>query len=163
MYGPALQGNPKNNLAYVVGKDIALETRQQLTEVEETPFVMVRESDGYTFIPEQMMMGGKFLLNTHEGIISDGFYEMQLKDSVFHVFAYNYNRGESSRDFYSKSELEDALSSSAVSNFVVLDPELTAPGDVVKALQKESELWKLFIIFALLFLLVEVLILRLWK
>jgi len=34
---------------------------------------------------------------------------------------------------------------------------------VVKALQKENELWKLFIIFALLMLLAEVLMLRYWK
>ncbi len=163
MYGAALQGNPKKDLAYTVKKDIALETKQFKREESETPFILSKRNETYTFIPEQMRLGGKFLLNTHEGIASDGFYELMLHDSVYHVFSYNYNRLESEMYFLSIPELEESIKGSGIKHFSVIDTNQTNPADVVEAIQKDKEFWKLFIIFALLMLLVEVLILRFWK
>ncbi len=163
MYGTALQGQTSRRMAYVVGKDITLETKQGRNQVGEQPFRLVRRSDGYAIIPEQMIMGSKFLLNTHDGISENGFYNLQLQDSIYHVFAYNYNRSESDQQFLSPDELEDELQNSDVRQFIVVGDALESSGELAGILQKESDVWKLFIIFALLLLLAEVMILRFWK
>ncbi|MEJ2594322.1 MAG: BatA and WFA domain-containing protein [bacterium] len=163
MYGTALQGQTSRNLAYIVGKDITLETKQGRNQVGDLPYRLVRKSDGYTVIPEQMMMGSKFLLNTHDGITENGFYDLQLQDSIYHVFAYNYNRSESDQRFLTPEELEAELQQSGIRQFNVVGDTLETTGELAGILQKESDVWKLFIIFALLLLLAEIMILRFWK
>ena len=163
MYGTALQGNPAENHAYVVGRDIALEARQSRGVGDDIPYRMVRQPDGYTFIPEQLMMGGKFLLNTHDGILSSGFYDLRRKDSLYHVFAYNYNRAESYQEYLDPDAVDEALQKTGIRRFTVVESALQTSGEVEGMVQKESAVWKLFIIIALLMLLVEVLILRFWK
>ena len=163
MYGAALQGKPRQDLAFVTGKDIALETRQFVQKNSEQPFVLSKAAEDYSFIPEQLMLGGKFLINTHDGITSNGFYDLLFGDSVYHVFSYNYNRSESTLQFLSAQQIEDELLKTRLRNFSVPENELANPADIVKVLRKDKEIWKLFIIFALVMLLVEVLILRFWK
>jgi hypothetical protein len=163
MYGAALQGNPDRNLAYVVNKDIALETKQYIRSESDVPFVFSKQNEDYTFIPEQMMLGGKLSLNTHDGIIDDGYYELTYNDSIYHVFAYNFNRAESEMYFLRKDDLNDRLEKSGIANYSVTDLSTADPTELLDTLQPEEEFWKLFIIFALGMLLVEILILRFWK
>ena len=66
-------------------------------------------------------------------------------------------------EFISTDELVDLLKSSGIQNFKVIDTADSDGSDVAEALRKDREIWKLFIIFALLMLLVEVLLLRFWK
>ena len=65
--------------------------------------------------------------------------------------------------FLSKPELLESIEGSGIKHFSVIDANQTNPADVVDAIQKDKEFWKLFIVFALLMLLVEVMILRFWK
>jgi hypothetical protein len=65
--------------------------------------------------------------------------------------------------FYSTSGLDSLLKSSAVQNFAVLDGKINNVHEVINQQQKGAQIWKLFIIFALLMLLTEVMILRWWK
>ena len=163
MYGAAVQGTAGNRLAYSIGKDNVLGIDQpQVTEAEK-PFLLVSESNNYSFIPGQREQSGKLLLDVYDGIITDGFYDLVLDDTVYHVFAYNYDRDESQMMFLDNGDLNSLLPASGIRNFNVVDASLSNSAEVAKVLQKENRLWKLFIIFALLMLLAETLMLRLWK
>jgi len=65
-------------------------------------------------------------------------------------------------DFYSEKEIESEMVSLGVVNYKIVNTA-TSDGLGVSLHQKESDLWKLFIILALLMLLAEVLVLRFWK
>ena len=70
---------------------------------------------------------------------------------------------ESALDFLDRDQLTEVLVAGGIKNYQVMDVNKKAYSEVIDTMQKESELWKLFIIFALLMLLAEVLVLRLWR
>ena len=86
-----------------------------------------------------------------------------LSDKQEALLGLNYNREESVMDFYSLEELEEMLNKSKLSRFSVLEMQSNSQEKFINSLENESRLWLLFIIFALLFLLSETMVLRLWK
>ncbi len=163
MYGVALSGNATNKLFNTVGDDKLVDADIPSASMQESPFSIARLNGDYSFIPEQQFINGKLEMNMHDGIVSDGFYNLMLNDSVWQVYAFNYNRDESKMEFLSASELDEELSNTSLKNYRLINTSISGFSEVINALQKESELWKLFIIFALLMLLAEVLVLRFWK
>ncbi len=86
-----------------------------------------------------------------------------ISDSAIAVVAFNFNRDESEMHYFDINELTDQFEKSGLKNVTILnisDPKYT---EIINALQKESDLWKLFIIFALSVIFIEILILRFWK
>ena len=92
-----------------------------------------------------------------------GYYQCNANDSVYYVLAYNYSHKESAMEFYSPEMIDSMLRKSQVTNYKVERGEINNIKKVINDERKGSQLWKLFIIFALLMLLTEALILRLWK
>lgn len=163
MYGIATQQEVVKRMAYTIGRDRNLATEISALVLSDSPYLLQSTSDEYSFIPEQKVVSSKLVLDVHEGINQAGFYKLVLNDSVYHVFGFNFNRQESMMDFYTADELNDIRSQLNLKNCLVIEGAQKGYSEVLGSIQKESELWKLFIIFALLFLLAEVLILRLWK
>jgi len=163
MYGIAIQQRVQQEMAYTLGLDDRLETDITSAIQSETPFIIKDLVTAYSFIPEQKLIGGKLIINTHDGIPTAGFYHLQLNDIDYDVFAFNFNRNESVMEFVDPDDLEAEIEASGLTNFKIIEPIGGDYSKVAEAVQKEHELWKLFIIFALLMLLAEVLILRFWK
>ena len=80
-----------------------------------------------------------------------------------YVFAYNYDRAESQLEFYSEDELREQIESEGLRHIQVLSAGNAGYLEMLNTVEKENQLWKLFIIFALLMLLAETLVLRFWK
>ena len=126
-------------------------------------FLVKKYEEDYTFIPEQQIINGGLIVDMHDGIESDGFYELSLDNDPEHVFAFNFNRNESRLDFYTTDELIEQIESEALTHVKVLSTANPNYLELLNTVHKESQLWKLFIIFALLMLLSEILVLRFWK
>lgn len=164
MYGAAISDEIFDRLFYILKKDEILTADISSTSTGETPFRMQLASSNYSFIPEQQSNNGELrLLLKHDNLKTDGFYELVLNDSVWHVFAFNFDRNESQTDYYSPDEIRQKLRSSGLLNFTVLNSSDNTQTNVINSLQTASRLWMLFVIFALLMLLFEVLLLRFWK
>jgi hypothetical protein len=101
------------------------------------------------------------VLSLGTGIRTAGFYDLYLKqDSVQNVFAFNYNRNESNLNYMDEKGMavlgaksDNILKANATTNFV----------EMVGERSRGIVLWKWCIIAALLFLLAETLLIRLWK
>lgn len=109
--------------------------------------------EGNSFIPLQEKRGGTVSISTQQGLEKAGIYEVVLQDSIVGHVAYNYKRDES------------ILTKTALNA-----PEgISVSESVIGALNKVQEasslnlLYKWFVIFALLFLLGEMLILKVMK
>jgi len=164
MYGVAIEGDAYTELFNIIGKNekITLNSINSLPSNDQAYLVKKYEED-YTFIPEQQIVNGGLIIDMHDGIESDGFYELNLDNDVEHVFAFNFNRDESYLDFYSADELNEQIESEALTYVKVLSIANAGYLELLNTVHKESQLWKLFIIFALLMLLSEILVLRFWK
>ena len=77
--------------------------------------------------------------------------------------AFNYNRRESDLRFFSEAELEEKIADKANSGWQLYTSSVP---DLQKSLTLENKgrpLWKYAIIAALLFLFIEILLIRYWK
>lgn len=164
MYGTALSDGVFDRLFYVLKKDEILKAGISSLPAGETPFRLQLVSSDYSFIPEQQYNNGELrLFLKHDNLKTDGLYELIMNDSVWRIFAFNFDRNESQTDFYTADEIRDKLISGRLVNYQVLNNSDNAQSNVINSLQTASRLWMLFIIFALLMLLFEVVLLRFWK
>ncbi len=164
MYGAAVSGEAHTKLFRIIGKEdkVLLSNPEHLPENDQ-PFMIKAHAGDYSFIPGQQIMNGGLMLDMHEGIKNDGFYDLMVEDHTEYVFAWNYDRAESQLKFYTSAELNEQIDSEGIKNAEVLSEDESAYTEMLNTVHKESQLWKLFIIFALLMLLSETLVLRYWK
>ena len=158
LYRMALESGKRQQIAYIVGQDQNLESEAQAQQ-QETAFKL--GSGQLEFIPEQRRLGNRLLLGLNNQLQEAGFYQLYLnKEEVLDQFAFNYNRRESALEFYSLEELE----SSADGRYNIIDGNYSQDfGSLVLEETEGASLWKYFLILALLFLLLETLLLRLWQ
>jgi hypothetical protein len=107
----------------------------------------------YEFIPEQQSFANKTILSFDYNPTKDGIYVISEKSRSIQNISFNYPRAESEFKYL---EL-DILNGNAVLN------NLTEVFETMEKDDSVTELWKWFTIFALLFMLAEVLIQKIFK
>lgn len=93
--------------------------------------------------------------------LSAGTYDIvdEVKSGMVSL---NYNRKESSTELFTLSEIEEGLETAGIKN--VSTAEIDKGQSLAKIdIEKPFEYWRLFIILALVFLIAEMLVLKLWK
>lgn len=167
LFKMAIAGTKGRQIAYTIGKDEVLEARHKVSAAGETIYKLRRDADEASapnseeFIPEQRIFGSKVLLTPGTQVRDAGWYRLGLqKDSTLAAFSFNYDRKESDLSYKSAEALADGLPA----NMKVLSENAEANfSQVVGEQERGIVLWRWCVIFALLFLALEVLFLRLWK
>ena len=77
--------------------------------------------------------------------------------------AFNFNRLESDLRYFNYVELKDKLDLAQIKNATVIEAAGRNFSEIFDEIQNGKQLWKLCILLALFFILVEVLIIRFWK
>ncbi|MBK9337713.1 MAG: BatA domain-containing protein [Lewinellaceae bacterium] len=179
LFKTAIAGSRGRQIGYTIGKDEILEANHTVSASSEMVYKMRSRLDGISqpapgasdtdepapaaseFIPEQRILGSKVLLTPGTQVRDAGWYDLVLKgDSTLALFAFNYDRRESDLRYRTETDLADALppnmkvrAQNAEANFTqIVDEE-----------NQGIVLWRWCLLFALLFLALEVLFLRLWK
>jgi len=114
---------------------------------------------GQSIIPEVKQEEGSTLLYMADRLQETGIYDLKKQDSTVAVIAFNDNRSESDLSYLSGSELSALVPRAAT---------VLASGKAsLKSMVTESnfglQLWKLCIILALIFLGVEIALIRFFK
>lgn len=115
-----------------------------------------------TFIPEVINMDGEMFINTNGEIQEPGHYELRNRksDSTLVNLSFNINRSESDTRTLSDDELEKTASDFHIETFEGSAEKLASE---FTKLQKGTPLWKWCIIFVLIFLLIEILLIRFFR
>lgn len=173
LFKMAIAGTKGRQIAYTIGKDEVLEAKHQVSARGETIYKLRKQSENESgtnnqqpttnneFIPEQRILGSKVLLTPGTQVRDAGWYRLHLQgDSTLAEFAFNYDRKESDLTYKTDETLAEGLPK----NMKVLAENAEANfGQVVDEQERGIVLWRWCVIFALLFLALEVLFLRLWK
>ncbi|MFN4255632.1 MAG: BatA domain-containing protein [Saprospiraceae bacterium] len=169
LFKMAIAGAKGRQLAYTIGRDEVLEAKHQVSASGETIYKLLGINDkdgtgqatGNEFIPEQRILGAKVLLTPGTQIRDAGWYKLRLRaDSTLAEFAFNFDRRESDLAYFADDELRNA----APAYMKILDANAEANfGTIVGEQNQGIVLWRWCVVFALLFLALEVLFLRLWK
>lgn len=162
VYRMAFMSNHSSAIYHTIGNNEAIENRFS-TDNSDMALTIESLKDEYSFIPEQRHLPGRTELLTHDMVRQAGHYGLFAGDSLINILAWNYSRSESVMNFYTAEEVEAAITQTGLNGFEIFSDMQLSKADSMDRLAGGRQLWKLFLIFALLFLLGEVLILRFWK
>ncbi|NNF36625.1 MAG: hypothetical protein HKN68_21160 [Saprospiraceae bacterium] len=139
-------------ISYTIGSNDPIEVKRNISGGD-----IVYKIEGATeFIPSQLNLGPRILLNDGDQINTSGIYDLKIEDQLVKKLAYNYDRTE--------SNLKVADLSEAKLPYRVMQNNLSADlTSVITEKDKGITLWKWCLILSLVFFAVESLLLRLWK
>ncbi|RZM26823.1 MAG: hypothetical protein EOO88_15585 [Pedobacter sp.] len=154
MYKIAFSSAQEQPLFYTVGKDELVETGKTTLAANQT---LKLSSDGLDLIPELRQVPGKTLIYMADQIREPGFFELRKADSLLSVFAFNQSRLESENNYFDGAALKKALPQQQV-HFIDADRDALNFGDTAK--NNSNELWKLCLVLSIVFLAVEILLIK---
>ncbi len=158
LYKMAVLNIRSGNISYFIGDKTRIEADAKKVSGEK---VYKIKGENMEFIPEQFEMGNKMLLGLNEQIKKSGFYQVGLENSdSSDLLALNFDRKESDMKFSTASQLKEQYPQL---NINVVNGANAEVATVVKELNKGTSLWKLCLILTLLFLAIEIALLRFWK
>ena len=148
-YNIARQSLQMPKLYYTIGKtnnfDVSVTLQQDA--------VLTLKKDDLNLIPQQQYFNNKVSISTSEIPNIAGVYNIVDKLNTIENVSFNYNREESNLIYKDLANFRDTTISDSVAKVF----------DTIKSESKVNELWKWFIIFALAFLIIEMLILKYFK
>jgi len=153
----AFSKSEKQQLAYIVFSDEAISLSQ--SKGAETNVSLVREEQ--VILAESAVNKGGLRFWLNDEISESGVYTIQNKDKEeLAKVALNYSRNESIQKFATDVELKEQFGGAKVS---VSNSTAASLKNATDSLSSGTPLWKFFIALCLIFLLIEILLLRFLK
>jgi len=112
------------------------------------------------FIPGQTPDGNKMLLDMADQIKQAGFYPITMGADTVDIISFNFDRTESDLSLTTEDELSDMEIAEGVKLNIIDQNEQVNISSTVAEKDKGIVLWKYFLAGALLFLLLEILLIR---
>lgn len=160
MVNVALHSGAMQPLYHTLGSDLAVMLQGPGTRSDQ---VYVLRREGFEVIPELRRPGNQRQLVFHDQVMEAGNYTLYHGDVPVGALSFNYDRRESLLDSYDKSSLEKLLTDLQLESIQVIDAGSRALGQVLHEMGMGRQLWRLFLVLALVALLAEVFIIRFWK
>jgi len=161
LYQAVLYSQPQYKLFYTIGANETIEVPS--TPVGEGVFKLTSIDKKSEIIPEHRVLDGKTDVYVHDQIKEPGNYLLNMDKETLMGIAFNYNRNESDLSVYDAAELKKNIESKGINNISILDGTNQNISVALSELSEGKKLWKLCIIFALVFIAFEIALLRFWK
>ena len=152
-YNFANQNQKQKELYFTVGKRNEIIVKS-ITDQEAVLYISNKNTD---FIPLQSKTINSIKIQTESNPLIDGIYEITNNIDYSKNIAFNYNREESKMEYSSINLLSKKYDN--VNYFDSIEEAITTLNDQYK----KHNLWQLFIIFALLFLGIEIILQKFLK
>ncbi len=157
LYKMSIASSESNKIAYTIGTN---EVLQMENKANATDLVYKMISNDQEWIPRQSSVGDKIFISFDDQIEKAGYNRVIWNGEVEGVYAFNFDRKESNLNIMSRNDLLEKYGD----RVTVINDQVIA--DFSKYIQEKNSgktLWRICLILALVFLLIEVLILRFWK
>ncbi len=156
MFRVALLSGHDQPLFYTLGRDETIEV-PAIQSSEKQLLKLIKP--GQSIIPGAKQQEGSTLLYMADQLQETGIYDLKKQDSTVAVLAFNDNRSESDLRYLTAADLAKLIPQAA--------PVLEAGKGSIKSAVTETnfglQLWKLCIILALIFMGIEILVIRFYK
>ncbi len=160
MVNVALHSGAMQPLYHTLGSDLTVMLPGPGTRSDQ---VYVLRRDGFEVIPELRRPGNQRQLIFHDQVMEANNYTLYLGEVPVGALSFNYDRSESLLDSYDKPSLEKLLADLQLESMHVIDAGSRGLDQVLHEMGMGRQLWRLFLVLALVALLAEVLIIRFWK
>ncbi len=156
VYKIALVSVKGGRIAYTIGGNERIEIPNK-TDKKESAFKLKGKGD--EFIPGQKIMGSRLLLSINDQLKEAGIYQLYMEaKKPLSYFGFNFNRKESFLNYFNLSELKEKYNFPNVTFLESANLEIE-----VGQIERGVVLWKICLLLALAFLLLEILLLRFWR
>ena len=145
----------------VIGNDNGFSTKIE-NFADGTPIILKSEDSETEFIPR--VSGPDAFMNfkifSENCVEKHGFYNLLVEQRLKNSIAYNYNRKESQLEFLDANKIEKNMHEKGFEMVKVIDSEKNS--FTIEAVQNTATqpIWKIFIIFAIIFAFFEIIICR---
>ena len=168
MYNIAINSQQPSPISYTIGIDNKIETTVKSID-DQTSIPHIKkltnndQSDGFDIIPDYKVHGQVAEIYVHGQINEAGNYYLMNNETPSAGISFNFDRKESELAFYNTKDIEKDIEINGLNNISTLEIQSESAIKQLKEMNQGKQLWKLCIIFALAFLSIEILLLRLWK
>ncbi|MFK7831672.1 MAG: BatA domain-containing protein [Winogradskyella sp.] len=149
LYNMGLQSLKLSQLYYTIGQPNTIAIQTTIGQDD----ILTLDADETSVIPLQKTYSKSVVLETEDFPNTAGILKVKNKENVLQNLSFNYNRTESSLNYYDLNTLKDAS----------IDSSLAEAINTIKSNTNVNALWKWFVIFALVFLIIEMLLLKFLK
>ncbi len=162
LYNMAILKNEQRKLFYIIGEDKVLNIPSYKNKTDEVLHIVDSEKK-YDFIPtgSNVSFSGNIIIP--ENLKVAGNYTAGNNNENITGLAFNYNRSESDIIQYKEEELKQIIIDESTNNLSLLNQSNEILIKDIKEQNTGKQLWKLFIVLSLLFLLIEIIGLRFLK
>jgi hypothetical protein len=157
MYQAALLSLHDNRLFYTLGRDRLLEINKVTLASNQT---LKLKKGNFEAIPDVQQNENSSRLFVADQIREEGNYEIRKADSIIARVAFNDDRSESDLSYADNSDLNAKFPGSKIEIF---SPGSSSLQNDIRAVNFGLQLWKTCLILALLFLAVEILLIRFYN
>lgn len=159
LYKIALLSNKSTPLCFPVGENNLIEI-PLASSVEKNLVKIKNKTNDFEIIPEQRKFGTGLSLYTHGQIKEDGWYFATSGKDNLAALAFNFNRRESDMMCYSSQELMELVKRTPGNNVQLIRTKNATITQQIHELKQGTPVWKLFVILTLLFLAIEIFLIR---
>ena len=158
IFNMSIISNSEKKLSYIIGQDKKI----VLDKIKTSEKGLIRiKGKGLEFIPKQLNKQNKVTLDVQDQITKPGIYNIFKENTLVRKVAFNYDRRESKLAYYNEKQIKEKLGDKITiygrnKNKINFTEEINSK-------QNGIELWKWSLLIALLFLGIEILLLRFWK
>lgn len=161
LYNIALYSVRQNQLYHTIGGNTRITLNRPAGNTSNV-FHIESLKDNTGFIPRQLYGARQSEVNLSfsNQIPGAGYYAVTANEDTVRHLSFNYNRKESVLQYYNQSEIEDQLKRNNLSHIAFLEQEPDILTGEIQKLSDENQLWRLFLLLALLFLALEAVFVR---
>lgn len=161
LYNIGLLSEPAIPLFYSVGENEMVETNT--ISLNSDPVFKIRSmEEDFEYIPEISSVSRETRIFTRGRIGKAGHYGLYSGEQLMKPLSFNYDRRESILDYLTDGDINELLARSGKESVTILKESAKPLSETVREINQGTRLWKLFVIFALVFLGTEVVLLRFW-
>lgn len=157
----AERSRPMGRLYHVIGEEAVIPLEGVDLPSEAAPHLL--GPNGLDLVPEVRRPLGGTAIALHDADLAPGPYALVLNTDTLATLALDLPRTESDLATMNVDELRTALEQRGLSSFRILEPGGADLSVRLKELDQGVKLWKWFVLAALLFLFVEIILIRLLR
>jgi hypothetical protein len=161
LYNMVLFSSSEQEIYYVLGKDRYLYVKNPFDKVLQNPVIKKMNTEK-EYKPSNLQLNGNLLQISLDQGIEAGLYQVLFGNEVIGGAAINYDLKESDLACYTPEEIKTLVNQAGIKYFNLLNEKNGNFSGAVYELDHGLQYWKLFIYFALFFLLLEVAIIKFW-
>jgi len=161
LYNMALNSTSGNMSAEILGSNRPIAVAAAAERLEN--LTMVDVNSGERFMPEPLIRGEGTGILVHDQVRTDGHFLLLANADTLQPVSFNYDRAESELEYMTESEFREQAETVGISRLGFVSERTGNISNTIREMQEGKRLWRLFLILALVFLGIEILLIRLMR